>query len=410
MANSSSPQVEQWLKEGVAAAKRGDKARARDLLVQVTEVDEYNEQAWLWLSGVVESDQEREICLENVLTINPDNSFAQQGLDLLRQQSSSPPPAPDPLPRPQGPPPPAPSKPRSSTPPSPVVEPDLEERLGGGFLTPRVEEEAKSSTTRKWGDRPRFRLESVTGKRAPPPEPSDEDVLEGRVSATATPAEPEEQEPEKKKRRRKKRRRQPWSAPRWLKPLFAVVIVVGAIVGALFLLKIGPFTPPGRGYAVEMRPLLDEYDAWLNGPYKRLQQTLRAPCGPDAFGYWAEGQAWTRYDTLVICSHRDPTDCEALQTFCGGDLEAEMAQVEQSADQALTELRSILDDIDAIEQLGDAPQAHQLWLACAQERLAELERVSAMAQGEEVDWLGESAICQMFPQAKEQLRQYLDDQ
>jgi hypothetical protein len=87
-----------------------------------------------------------------------------------------------------------------------------------------------------------------------------------------------------------------------------------------------------------------------------------------------------------------------------------MIQVEQSAARALTELKSILSAIDEIEQLEGAPQAHQLLLACAQERVAELEQVSAMAQGERIDWLGESAICQMFPQAKEQLREYLDNQ
>ena len=34
----------------------------------------------MWLSGAVETDEERRICLENVLTINPDNVLARKGL------------------------------------------------------------------------------------------------------------------------------------------------------------------------------------------------------------------------------------------------------------------------------------------------------------------------------------------
>jgi formylglycine-generating enzyme required for sulfatase activity len=75
------------LKQGIAALKAGHKAEARDLLTQVVEQDERNEMAWLWLSGAVETDEERRICLENVLAINPNNSVAQRGLESLRKKS-----------------------------------------------------------------------------------------------------------------------------------------------------------------------------------------------------------------------------------------------------------------------------------------------------------------------------------
>jgi hypothetical protein len=71
------------LKQAVVAAKAGRKAEARRLLETVLDADERNEQAWLWLSDVVESDEERIICLENVLTINPDNEMARKGLSAL---------------------------------------------------------------------------------------------------------------------------------------------------------------------------------------------------------------------------------------------------------------------------------------------------------------------------------------
>jgi hypothetical protein len=72
------------LKRAIAAAKAGRKAEARRLLETVLDADERNERAWLWLSDVVESDEERIVCLENVLTINPENEMARKGLALLR--------------------------------------------------------------------------------------------------------------------------------------------------------------------------------------------------------------------------------------------------------------------------------------------------------------------------------------
>ena len=87
---SNSTQVAELLQAGIAAAKAGRAQEARQALLQVTELDERNEQAWLWLSGVVESLKDRRVCLENVLAINPDNGYAQEGLRWLDQQSSTP--------------------------------------------------------------------------------------------------------------------------------------------------------------------------------------------------------------------------------------------------------------------------------------------------------------------------------
>jgi hypothetical protein len=71
------------LNQAIAAAQAGRKAEARRLLELLLDADERNEQAWLWLSGVVDSDEERIICLENVLTINPHNETARIGLVTL---------------------------------------------------------------------------------------------------------------------------------------------------------------------------------------------------------------------------------------------------------------------------------------------------------------------------------------
>jgi tetratricopeptide (TPR) repeat protein len=79
----SATESQAWLQEAIAAVKSGESEKARGLLLRVIETDESSEQAWLWLSGVVETDGDRRICLENVLTINPDNAVAKMGLAKL---------------------------------------------------------------------------------------------------------------------------------------------------------------------------------------------------------------------------------------------------------------------------------------------------------------------------------------
>jgi len=76
------------LKQGIAALKAGHKAEARELLMQIVEQDEHNEMAWLWLSGAVDTDEDRRICLENMLTINPNSEVAQRGIEVLRKRSA----------------------------------------------------------------------------------------------------------------------------------------------------------------------------------------------------------------------------------------------------------------------------------------------------------------------------------
>lgn len=71
------------LSEGIAAAKLGQRERARDLLMQVVAADERSEQGWLWLSGVVDDPADQRVCLENVLDINPRSQQAQKGLAWL---------------------------------------------------------------------------------------------------------------------------------------------------------------------------------------------------------------------------------------------------------------------------------------------------------------------------------------
>ena len=76
--------IQTTLQQAVNAANAGRKDEARRLLESVLDVDERNEKAWLWLSSVVDEDEDRIICLENVLTVNPQNEAARKGLAALR--------------------------------------------------------------------------------------------------------------------------------------------------------------------------------------------------------------------------------------------------------------------------------------------------------------------------------------
>lgn len=78
--------VKQLLREGIEASRAGDKETARAKFEQVTELDENNENAWLWLSTVVDTDEEKRVCLSNVLVINPANEKAQKLMDKLQEK------------------------------------------------------------------------------------------------------------------------------------------------------------------------------------------------------------------------------------------------------------------------------------------------------------------------------------
>jgi twitching motility two-component system response regulator PilG len=68
------------LQQATFAAKAGNKAEARRLLVQLTQSEPNHETAWLWLFAIADSPEEALFCLEKVLEINPSNDQAQSHL------------------------------------------------------------------------------------------------------------------------------------------------------------------------------------------------------------------------------------------------------------------------------------------------------------------------------------------
>jgi hypothetical protein len=89
---------EQLLAQGIEAVKAGDRSRARELLGQAIQLNPADERIWLWMSGAVETDHDRQRCLERVLQINPRNEAARRGLAAIVSVASLPPAAAPPMP------------------------------------------------------------------------------------------------------------------------------------------------------------------------------------------------------------------------------------------------------------------------------------------------------------------------
>lgn len=79
----ASRNIPEKLREGIEAARRGDKTNAQRLLRQVVDDDPNNEVAWMWLASTAPTLEERRSYLERVLKINPRNTRAKEALDQL---------------------------------------------------------------------------------------------------------------------------------------------------------------------------------------------------------------------------------------------------------------------------------------------------------------------------------------
>jgi tetratricopeptide (TPR) repeat protein len=89
--------IDQLLSKGVSAARAANdktlsvqkrtahREQAQQLLVKVTELDDTNVDAWLWLSRVADDHAEEVECLEHVLTIQPQHATAQKRLVKIQR-------------------------------------------------------------------------------------------------------------------------------------------------------------------------------------------------------------------------------------------------------------------------------------------------------------------------------------
>ena len=74
---------EKMYKAALEAIDQGQTARARDLFTRLLRSDSTKAEYWLWMSTLVDSDQERIYCLESALRTDPENEAAKRGLIIL---------------------------------------------------------------------------------------------------------------------------------------------------------------------------------------------------------------------------------------------------------------------------------------------------------------------------------------
>lgn len=74
--------TEAKLQQAITSIKAGDRQTGQQLLTEVLKADPGNETAWLWMSALV-TGEKRRLCLEKVLSINPNHAQARAQLAKL---------------------------------------------------------------------------------------------------------------------------------------------------------------------------------------------------------------------------------------------------------------------------------------------------------------------------------------
>ncbi len=86
MTQTPETETQDLLREGIAAARAGDKEEAFRLLTRVTEREDDNAEAWLWLSSVTDTLADKLVYLEQAVELAPDNVEARAALERVRKK------------------------------------------------------------------------------------------------------------------------------------------------------------------------------------------------------------------------------------------------------------------------------------------------------------------------------------
>jgi hypothetical protein len=78
--------MDDLIQQGVDAYKSGDHETARKLLTEAIQLYPNNERAWGWMCNVCTNDQERILCLKQMVRINPDNQNTRKELMNLENK------------------------------------------------------------------------------------------------------------------------------------------------------------------------------------------------------------------------------------------------------------------------------------------------------------------------------------
>ena len=317
------------------------------------------------MSSVVESDADREVCLENVLAIDPDNKLAKSGLVHLRNRPAQPPPLLE---------------------PEPQVEP--------GLLDLAAREDP-AAVKQEWWDQPQT-IEAAA---------EFDDTWEGDLSpAAAAAVEAAGVEAEREKPQIRKRRR-PTGASAWRLAILMLFVfgMLAATVAVAVVLRMGLLDPTKGNYANAMRPLLDEHEAWWEGPQGALTDELSSLCGPRADG-------WRNWDVLVVCSTAASADCRALAVHCGTNVEAMQEQVDELSREVQKTGGALLAAFDAISPPDDIAVAHAHFLTCLRTQVTDATRVGRLARGQTPANPDYAPACQTFSSAEAEIRTYVGSQ
>jgi hypothetical protein len=377
----TSYQVAEWLRQGIAAAQAGDAERANELLMRVVDVDEYNEQAWLWLSSVVDSEADREICLENVLAINPDNKLAKAGLVHVRTKKAQPP-----------------------APVEPEPAPPQRQSEAGEAVTP---DQALDALASDWWDQPPEPTatdvvleEPISTSIASDIEeieisPDTATIAETPVAAEAPPPQPELW---------KKQSVQAHTPISWRS--IAVLGLLGllmATAAAVVVWQSGILDSGKREYATTMRPLLADYDAWWAGPQGTLVTELNRLCGSGSEG-------WRNSDVLYACNAHAGLDCELLAAHCEADIEAMRERIGRLAREAQRTGASLVDALDEVTPPEEIAAAHAGLRRCVQSQVDDAARIARLVRGENPGDSAAVSECESDPYAEAEVRAYVASQ
>lgn len=84
----STASAEELTKQGMAAFKNHEKAQAARLFFQATQVDPSYQRAWLWLGSCLPAPQDKRVCFERAVALDPESDAGRRAAAALEQLTS----------------------------------------------------------------------------------------------------------------------------------------------------------------------------------------------------------------------------------------------------------------------------------------------------------------------------------
>lgn len=88
-ARPGSERFEELFQAGRSAFAMGNEQQAHDFWKEAARLNPFNEQVWLALLDVIDTDEDRRVCLQNILQINPMNVQARRALNQIVARTAS---------------------------------------------------------------------------------------------------------------------------------------------------------------------------------------------------------------------------------------------------------------------------------------------------------------------------------